>query len=70
MGFAQCSSPFYILKPRGRRRALPFLHLPLSRKLARRAAVSVGNQRGSCRFPLRLFHEKNSSAKPAGLAEL
>ena len=64
MGFAQCSSPFYILKPRGRRRALPFLHLPLSRKLARRAAVSAGNQRGSCRLLLCLFHEKTAQPSP------
>ena len=33
-------------------------HLPVSRKLARRATVSVENQRGNFRFPLRTSHEK------------
>ena len=32
--------------------------LRFSRKLSRRAIVSAGNQRGSCRFPLQLFPVK------------
>ena len=44
--------------------------LLVSREFTRRATVSVGNERGSCRFPLRPSCEKGSSAKPAGLAEL
>lgn len=44
--------------------------LLVSREFTRRATVSVGNERGSCRFPLRPSCEKSSSAKPAGLAEL
>lgn len=39
-------------------------HLPVSRKLARRATVSVENQRGSCRFPLRPSREKVEQPSP------
>lgn len=39
-------------------------YLPVSRKLTRRATVSVENQRGSCRFPLRPFREKAAQPSP------
>lgn len=38
--------------------------LPVSRKFARRATVSVGNQRGNCRFPLRPSREKVEQPSP------
>lgn len=55
MGFAQYSSPFYLLNQS---------YLPVSRKPTRRATVSVENQRGSCRFPLRPSHEKAAQPSP------
>ena len=39
-------------------------YLPVSRKLARCATVSVGNERGSCRLPLRLSCEKAVQPSP------
>ena len=39
-------------------------HLPVSRKLARRATVSVENQRGNCRFPLCPSREKVEQPSP------
>ena len=48
MGFAQYSSPFCILDPLSHRRA----------------TVSVGNERGSCRFPLRPSCEKAAQPSP------
>ena len=57
MGFPQYSSPFYVYD-------LSVIASAGRRKLARRATVSVGNQRGNCRFPLRPSREKVEQPSP------
>ena len=76
MGFAQYSSPFCILDPLSHRSALPISSKKNFDSISQRmkklsmmgcffgATVSVGNERGSCRFPLRPSREKAAQPSP------
>lgn len=76
MGFAQYSSPFCILDPLSHRSALPISSKKNFDSISQRmkklsmmgcffgAAVSVENERGSCRFPLHPSCEKAAQPSP------